>query len=773
MIARHIHLKIWLLFEITFFAVVHAQPESMTRAIYVTRWDYKNPADLHRIIDNAAALRFNTILFQVRGDGTVCYRSKIEPRFAGLNNGLATSDPLQIAIDYAHGKNIALHAWINVYPAWMGTQPPTAAQQLYNAHPEWIMTDEFGQQQKLNRHYIFLSPTHPEVTPYLLSVCAELYQNYDIDGIHLDYVRFPSPAYSYDDPSLTGFIRKFRTTPQQNPSAWNDWRRDAISDFIAKLYQRMKQDRPQISLTASVIGDHPMAYRVYLQDSHAWLARGIIDAIFPMIYTGDDTLFENRLYHHLLNSHDRHVYPSIYVGNASALKRQLRLAERHGCQGVALFSYELLFPNHRMNQAFKDVLSDCWQTMTSVSPMPWKSYLGDNQGPTVEEVYTLPKTLFAGSEFKIAAKITDPSGVYDDKTGSDGQGIYLIYDQHWPPRSGVEVKMSPLKNVKDWYITDRAIPAQKMGLDFRFRIFAYDDYHESAGHPKRNLGYSDVWSLSIFAKDQTFICKGAFGPLLYNATTLALDDQKKIWVGSDHEDALVVLDGKGKPMPFSPIRSGLNHEMQLVPIAPVVALAFCPPQTMCVISASYPKLVFRYDTRNGSALQGLSLPFVASGIDCDAAGHLFILEEGSTVWHVTTSLGTELLGSPFGIDHSGNDLAVLDDGSRVFISDRTTGGVQCWHGAIEGLRARYWRENDLPAVDVGSSQVAHDSSDFVYVPHGDRGVITIFNRSGRPLQHLFGGTPPLNAPIGIAATAQGDSLFVLENAGSGPTRLSL
>ncbi|MBN2357564.1 family 10 glycosylhydrolase [candidate division KSB1 bacterium] len=756
-----------------FTGFIRAQTAKMTRAIYVTRWDFTHPADIRRIVENTAAMHFNVILFQVRGDGTVCYRSRLEPWSSELGSSAAAWDPLQLAVELAHAHNIQLHAWMNVYPAWMGLDPPGAEEQLYHAHPDWLMTDAFGQKQTLSKHYVWLSPTHPEVTPYLLSVCKELYTHYDIDGIHLDYIRFPSLSYSHDRPSLERFVRQHKTLPQQNPLLWSNWRREAISDFIARLYQNMKKAHPHLTLTASVMGDYAMAHSVYLQDSHAWLARGIIDAIYPMIYTQDDTLFRNQLLHHRFNSHNRHVFPSIYAGSPAHMEQQLHLTDQLGCRGVGLFSYDLLFPDHQIDAAFAMILKQSWRAKTEMAPMNWKSYIGDSQGPVVQEVYTLPKTLFADSEFKIAARITDPSGVFDDKTGSEGTGIYLVYDRYWPPASGTEVKMSALKDMQDWYITDRTIPAQKMGLDFRFRIFAWDNYHESANHPKRNLGYSDIWSLSILAKDQSYICKGTIGPPIYHASVIALDHKKQIWIGADHEDALVILDENGEPMPFSPLRSGLNREVQPLAIAPVVALAYCPPQTMCLLSASEPTFIFRYDVNDGSALQGLSLPFAATGIDCDGAGRIYVLEEGTTRWHVFSSVGTELVGSPFGIQHSGNDLAVLDDGSRVFISDRTTGGVQCWHGAVEGFRARYWRERDLPAVDVGISHVTHDSADFVYVPHSERGLITIFSRTGKPLQHLQGGIPPLNAPIGIASTPSGDSLLVLENVAAGPTRLSL
>jgi len=116
---------------------------------------------------------------------------------------------------------------------------------------------------------------------------------------------------------------------------------------------------------------------------------------------------------------------------------------------------------------------------------------------------------------------------------------------------------------------------------------------------------------------------------------------------------------------------------------------------------------------------------------------------------------------------------VLKDGSQVYLTDQTTGGVQCWNGAIEGYLARYWRVKNLLPADAAEGGVASDSADVVYVSHPQRGVITIFNRAGRLLAHLSGGDPPLNAPEALAISASTDSLFVLDAAGRGPATLNL
>ena len=87
------------------------------RALWVTRWDYRSPEDVQRIMDNAAKFNFNMVLFQVRGDGTVLYPSAIEPwvDVPGLKGKYPAWDPLQTAISAARKHKLQLHAWINLY----------------------------------------------------------------------------------------------------------------------------------------------------------------------------------------------------------------------------------------------------------------------------------------------------------------------------------------------------------------------------------------------------------------------------------------------------------------------------------------------------------------------------------------------------------------------------------------------------------------------------------------------------------------------------------
>ena len=131
----------------------HVRKVGPTRAMWVTRWDYRAADDVRKVVENCASLDMNTIIFQVRGNGTVLYPSNIEPWAEEFDHNDPGFDPLALAIDEAHRRHIELHAWVNVMPAWRGEEPPKDRRHLFHTHPERFLVDQQGNRQPLTDHY--------------------------------------------------------------------------------------------------------------------------------------------------------------------------------------------------------------------------------------------------------------------------------------------------------------------------------------------------------------------------------------------------------------------------------------------------------------------------------------------------------------------------------------------------------------------------------------------------------------------------------------------
>jgi uncharacterized lipoprotein YddW (UPF0748 family) len=329
------------------------------RAVWVTRFDYRTPADIREIMENCHSVGLNAVLFQVRGNGTALYRSRIEPWADELGGADGGFDPLEVAVKEGHARGIEVHAWVNVMPAWRGPNPPSNPRQLYNAHPEWFWYDQKGQRQPLIQMnegrregwYVSLNPCLPEVRKYLVSVFEEIVRGYPIDGLHLDYIRFPNETaprgvdYPYDPKTLALYKAATGRVPKESREIWTQWRAEQVSRLVYETRVMMRCVHPQMKLSAAVGPDPVQAKAAHYQDGETWAAKDWVDFLVPMNYTGDEATYVRRAEAWRRCAHGKGVVMGIGLHSAGSPRgtiRQLELAD-HWNQGFSLFSYSSLF----------------------------------------------------------------------------------------------------------------------------------------------------------------------------------------------------------------------------------------------------------------------------------------------------------------------------------------------------------------------------------------------------------------------------------------------
>ncbi|NJD10221.1 MAG: hypothetical protein FIB01_07185 [Gemmatimonadetes bacterium] len=381
--------------------------DTEVRSIWVTRMDYKTPDEVKRIIGNVASLGFNVVLFQVRGNGTVFYRSDIEPWAWELTGETPETtgkdpgwDPLALAIAEAHGRGMELHAYVNIFPAWRTQKyPPRTAGQLWWEHPDWFMAAAAGRRMIPRDHgvdstvgdwYSFISPGVPEVQDYLAKVFGELAARYPIDGIHYDYVRYPHEIeevqaeyrprgdrlgnWSYDAVSLARFAHETgAASPDAAPEQWREWRIAQVTATVRKIYNAVSAARPGTVFTASVMPDPAVARANNIQDYLAWLREGLLDGVMTMNYTSDTTVFRNRAAL-LLAPRPAPGFITqglILRGSADLATQEIDAAAALGADGYAIFSYGSLFDirNGHARRPLADQLTARLQR--GRAPTPW------------------------------------------------------------------------------------------------------------------------------------------------------------------------------------------------------------------------------------------------------------------------------------------------------------------------------------------------------------------------------------------------------------------
>jgi len=317
------------------------------RAVWVTRWDYKTAADIQRAIARIAKMGANTVLFQVRGQADAFYRSKLEPWAEELGGRDPGFDPLEVACAAAKAQGVAIHAYMNVMPVWKGTKAPSSPQHIWNAHPEWIVVHKNGRRQTLNDHYVVLNPAHPHARAHLVNVCKDVATRYDVDGIHLDYVRYLSVDYSWDPLSLRRFAVETGKRPADDDASWSRWRRDQVTETVRDIVAACKAAKPGVIMSAAVWRTPQSGHDRYLQDIPRWYRQGLLDWAFPMIYTRDATTFRRQLAANLSGRTRTRILPGIgsylHENDPAQTARQVDASRDVGGSGFGLFAYGSFF----------------------------------------------------------------------------------------------------------------------------------------------------------------------------------------------------------------------------------------------------------------------------------------------------------------------------------------------------------------------------------------------------------------------------------------------
>lgn len=366
------------------------------RGLWVTRWTIgaaSDEGDVEALIDSIADAGFNQVYFQVRGTFDALYRSSLEP-WSSVLDGLGVDpgwDPLDVAVTRAHARGIELHAYLNTFPFWSGTTPPTdvVPPHPYDVHPEWRVADASGIPMALNSNYVFASPGSAEVRDWVAAVAEDVVTAYDVDGVHLDYVRYPGSQYSHDDASEAAYAAALAGEPGLS---WEDFQRRAVTATVAGVSGRVWAVRPEVKVTAAVWGIYENRWGWssvsqgnldYYQDSGAFMDEGVADAILPMIYWPLTDPPGQRLdWRALADDHlargdaaGRHVYAGICVDSETCpdndfgeIAAEVEVARELGAAGVTLFDYSLMAAGGWLD----DLAAGPFSEPARVPPMPWK-----------------------------------------------------------------------------------------------------------------------------------------------------------------------------------------------------------------------------------------------------------------------------------------------------------------------------------------------------------------------------------------------------------------
>lgn len=356
------------------FYAVNPNPKYEVRAVWLTTiggidWPHsyaqsersaeKQKEELRAILDRLQKANINTVLLQTRIRATTIYPSQYEP-WDGCLSGFPGKSPgydaLQFAIDECHKRGMEVHAWVVTIP--VGKWNSYGCRQLRKRFPRLIKRiDQDG----------YMDPEAKQTGCYLAEMCREIVQRYDVDGIHLDYIRYPETW-------------KFRISKDQA--------RGNITRIVEKIHQAVKKEKPWVKMSCSPIGKFDdlsrywshgwNAYTKVAQDAQAWLKDGLMDELFPMMYFRGDQFFPFAI-DWKEHSYGKIIAPGLGIyfldpkegkWNISDITSELYHLRNIG-EGHAFFRNKFLLDNHQGVYDFVTAHFNRYPAL--VPPMTWES----------------------------------------------------------------------------------------------------------------------------------------------------------------------------------------------------------------------------------------------------------------------------------------------------------------------------------------------------------------------------------------------------------------
>ncbi len=372
-------LQVALLFTLNFNIIFSKDIDKGNSFNYQCLWVVRDALQSQKSIDDlinfASEKNINDLFVQVRGRGDALYKSQMIPRSQLLPSN--EFDPLSYLLQNIKGKEIKVHAWVNVYLIWSNRTMPIDKKHIIYKNEDWVDTTEewpLNINRQLNRisrnnegEGVFLAPNHPEVNNYLVSIFKEIIDKYEIDGLHLDYIRYQDVDYGRNPYAIAKFKKDVGRDPNPwflemersnvasqrligNLKQWNNAKRSSITNLVKEIKELINDTRPNIILSAAVKPNLYVARERFLQEWDVWLAAGYVDWIVPMNYSPNMSDFSQNI--SVINDNFPKKYRdkiimgiALYNQSSIDAAKKIKYSIEEKFVGISVFSYNQMKNN--------------------------------------------------------------------------------------------------------------------------------------------------------------------------------------------------------------------------------------------------------------------------------------------------------------------------------------------------------------------------------------------------------------------------------------------
>jgi uncharacterized lipoprotein YddW (UPF0748 family) len=342
------------------------------------------------LLATARAVGASDLFVQVYRGGRAWFDSSLaDPAPFRAAREAAGFDPLARLLRDAHAAGLRVHAWVNVLSLSDNRDAPLLRDLGRNAvqvdqrgrslldYPGLQVPPPDGAWYRMGTPALWLDPAAPGVAERLSACFAELVTRYpELDGLHLDFIRFPdvlpfAPGsrfgvgldFGHGEATRARFRAQTGLEPptaksRANADAWDDWRRDRVTELVATIRSAAHAADPELELSAAVI---PFADRAYLslaQDWRRWLEDGQLDFAVAMAYTRDDRLLRHQVQSFAAGPQAARLWVGLgtwlFAREPARAIEQLDILRTAGVAADALFSYDAIAEAPELARALRD-----------------------------------------------------------------------------------------------------------------------------------------------------------------------------------------------------------------------------------------------------------------------------------------------------------------------------------------------------------------------------------------------------------------------------------
>ncbi len=330
----------------------------------------KNRYEIQKTLDNIKATGITEVFLETYFHGYTIFPSKVMKKY-GLtiqNPKFLMYDPLFVYIEEAHKRGIKIHCWFESF--YLGNVNPSYDDKsILSVYPEWGNKNLANYdsttyvQHKVEHNGYFLDPANPEVTTFLVELADEIVSRYNVDGINLDYTRYPTSQKSdvpgfkqsnwgYTEIARNEFIELYEVDPVEIETdsvlwkKWNDYRQDKLYEYVKLMREALNAAvrGKDFLLSAVIFPDYDVCLETKQQDWAKWSREDLVDAFTPLILTSDNELFSKILKEVKGKSTNRtKILTGLFVGFLDAepedLLRQISVSRGLKSEGVILFDW--------------------------------------------------------------------------------------------------------------------------------------------------------------------------------------------------------------------------------------------------------------------------------------------------------------------------------------------------------------------------------------------------------------------------------------------------